>query len=140
MATEKKVSPKEEKIDACFYFPDYSSITRLLKVQDPDNPRKLIRLPLHGENHIVKISAEDQFFNEKVDYMRKSSDNRANGGHMFIEMKSGESKDPKEHLLDELLELPTEGLISMLKKPRITDKRLSRGNLMVKVLKQRKAI
>lgn len=90
-----------------------------------------------GDSSIVNIEPSDPHYDEKVAFMRNSKSNRINGGTTFVELSAEEVESSGKCLLDSLNDLSNESLMKMIEKKEPSDVRLSRGGLMMKIMKEK---
>lgn len=98
------------------------------------------RTEIKGENSVITVSTTDGQYAEKVAFLRKSAGNRANGGTDFVELSEKDTKPGGECLLDSLLELTKESLLNVLGSSDPKNRALSRGSIMMLILKEKGSI
>lgn len=94
---------------------------------------------VEGKNSVVTIFPEDPEYDIKVEFMRKSKANRKNGGTSFVEVDPLERRG-NDCMLDSLMTMEKGTLLGILSQIEDTDRAMTRGNLMMKILKEKGAI
>lgn len=135
---EKVVEPKApvvakepERTDVCFYFLKTRKWRTLFNIKGN-------RLELKAENSILSIAKDDPLYDAKLDFMNSHKGNRAKGGTEFVELTSGDKKPGGKCLLDSLLEMSKESLLNVLIDRDPKNRALSRGAIMMLILKEKK--
>lgn len=138
MAVEKKTEAvKVVKKDKSYYFKNIKTVSMSVAIVAGD---QTVMQKIDGNNHIAVIRGTDPFYKDKVAFMNTHKWGAKSGGSEFVELKNGVMPDDGSCLLDELLPIENEGLVSMLKKKDGSTMQMSRGNLLIKVLKEKGAI
>ena len=134
---KEAVKAPPAKKDKTYYFSNMNSASLMLHVQVAD--QRMIQ-KVQASNSVAVIRADDPFYAEKVAFMNKHVWNKKNNGAEFFELKNGVMPDDGKCLLDELLDLNDDALVTMLKSKTKATMAMSRGNLILKVLKEKGAI
>ena len=98
------------------------------------------RIEIKGENSIITIPCDDKFYDFKVKYLRDHRKNRKNGGTEFVELSAEDKIPGGECLLDSLIDLGKESLWNVLSDKEPKHRALSRGSLIMLILKEKGAL
>lgn len=140
--SEEKATPKAkpqekqkepEKVDVSFYLLKARKWRTLICVGKT-------KVEIKGENSIITISKADPLYDGKVDFLRKYKGNRKNGGTEFIELTADDVRPGGQCLLDSLLEMTKESLLGVLSDKDPKNRALSRGAIMMLIMKEKDAI
>ena len=128
--TQEAEVKAKEKSDVSFYLLKSRKWRTLLII-------KGARVEIKGENSIITIPRTDGLYDEKVAYLRAYAGNRAKGGTEFVELSDKEPLPGGSCLLDSLLDLPKESLLNVLCESDPKNRALSRGTLIMRILREK---
>lgn len=126
----KRFEKKVKKASVAFYIKTARKMTYIARTKGG------AKIVITGDKSVVRIDAADPQYDDKVEYLRGHKDNVANGGAKFFEI-GPDQKTKGKCLLDELLELGRETLITMIDERDKTDVMKSRGQLIMKILAEK---
>lgn len=127
---KKQNEPKPVKKNVSFYLIKARKWRTLLKING-------VRTEISGENSVINIQATDGNYDVKVAAMRAHKGNKSNGGTEFVELTESDKGLGNECLLDSLLPLAKESLLNVLNDSNPKNRALSRGALMMRILKEK---
>jgi len=95
------------------------------------------RIEISGENSVVTVKASDPYHDLKVEFLRNHKGNQKSGGTDFVELTDGDERPGGSCLLDSLLDLSKDSLLNVLSDNDPKNRVLSRGAIMMLILKEK---
>lgn len=131
--SSKQFKKKVKKASVAFYVKTARKMTYIARTKSGS------KIVITGDKSVVRIDPADPQYDDKVEYLRSHKDNVANGGAKFFEI-GPDQRTKGKCLLDGLLELGRETLITMIDERDKTDVMKSRGQLIMKILAEKGCI
>lgn len=91
-------------------------------------------IPINGDNSIISVKVNDPDYDAKIEFLRGSKQNVKNGGVDFLELGSDDEDPRAECMLDTLIGLSRESLITMVNNPEGKLNSATRGRLIMSIL------
>jgi hypothetical protein len=126
---EKKIEVPT-KVDVSFYLTKATNWATHIKFGQT-------RVVIKGTDSIITIKTGDEFYDEKLSYLRGYKGNQKNGGTEFVELTCEDERPGGTVLLDSLLDLSKESLLNVLSDNDPKNRALSTGAIMMRILKEK---
>jgi hypothetical protein len=118
------------KVDVSFYLTKATNWATHIKFGQT-------RVVIKGTDSIITIKTGDEFYDEKLSYLRGYKGNQKNGGTEFVELTCEDERPGGTVLLDSLLDLSKESLLNVLSDNDPKNRALSTGAIMMRILKEK---
>jgi hypothetical protein len=139
-SAEKTKPEAKANNDVCFRLMGVENYKAILPgaVKSAAGARRVV---VTGSNCVVVVRANDPDYEAKLKFLRESDENKNNGGTKIIELSVDDDQNAGgDCLLDKLMALDNLALFDILKEKGEQDKALSKGKLIIKILKEKGAI